>query len=50
MKKLTKKAVAEYQSCHEEEISYEEILKKFNKKVNKLPFAKILRDKVKLAV
>ncbi|XP_065219579.1 cell growth-regulating nucleolar protein [Planococcus citri] len=50
MKKLKKKVVAEYQSCHSEETSYEDVEKKFSKKVTKLPFVKILKDKVKLSV
>lgn len=50
LKKLTKKAVAEYQACHSDQKTYEEILKKFNKKITKLPFVKILKDKAKLCV
>ncbi len=48
LKKITKKMVAEYQSCFSDNKSFEEISKKFNKKLSKLPFVEVGKDRVYL--
>lgn len=50
VKKMTKKVVAEYQSFHSTNESFEDIAKKFNKKVKKLPFVIVSQDRIQLYV
>lgn len=46
LKKMTKKIVKEYQNSFSDEKSYDEVAKILNKKLRKLPFVTISKEKV----
>ncbi|XP_054261869.1 cell growth-regulating nucleolar protein [Macrosteles quadrilineatus] len=48
LKKLGKKVLNEYQTVRQDHRTYEDLLAKFNKKVNKVKGVKVLRDRAKL--
>lgn len=48
LKKISKKVLAEYQAIKGERESYEELISKFNKKINKTVGVRVLKDKAKL--
>lgn len=48
LKKISKKVLAEYQAVKGDRESYEELISKFNKKINKTVGVRVLKDKAKL--
>lgn len=48
IKRLGKKVIDEYQTIRPDHRSYEDLLAKFNKKVNKTKGVRVLKDKAKL--
>ncbi|CAH1398438.1 unnamed protein product [Nezara viridula] len=48
LKKISKKVLAEYQSVKGDRETYEELISKFNKKINKTIGVRVLKDKAKL--
>lgn len=48
IKKLRKKVINEYQCVKPDHQTYEQLLAKFNKKVNKTKGIQVLKDRVKL--
>jgi len=48
LKRLSKKVINEYQTVRADHRTYEELLARFNKKVNKTPGVRVLKDKAKL--
>jgi D-serine deaminase-like pyridoxal phosphate-dependent protein len=48
LKKLGKKVVTEYQTVKQDHRTYDQLMAKFNKKVNKIKGVRVLRDKAKL--
>lgn len=50
LKRLSKKVLAEYQAIKGDRETFEQLMSKFNKKINKIPGVRILKDKAKLLV
>ncbi|XKL60034.1 hypothetical protein PGB90_001050 [Kerria lacca] len=50
LKKMIKKVVNEYQNCRADNKTHDEIVKKFNKKLVKLPFVTIFKERVRLNI
>lgn len=48
LKKLGKKVVNEYQAVKPDHRTYEDLMAKFNKKVNKIKGVRVLKDRAKL--